>query len=128
MRNTTLTHAQQKAIQFLLEGNEQKVVATMLGKDRTTIHRWSKLPEFEAALQDGKQTAFQEASHKLASTTFRAAATLEEIIEDPDSKPELKIKAACEILNYAIRLSDQLDLAHRISLLEAAANLGGCDE
>jgi hypothetical protein len=118
-----LTQTQITACTLLLEGNDTQDVALQVGKNKTTICRWTKLPEFVQMLNEGKQIAFQEAGIRLARTSFKAAVTLEKIMDDLDAKPEIRLKAATEILNYGLRLSEQLDLTQRIIALEALAKV-----
>ena len=121
--NSTLTIIQTQAIQHLLEGNDLKSTSLMLEKSQSTLTRWMKNPCFISALNDGKQVAFQEAGTRLAKSSYIAASELEKIMLNGE-REETRLKAACSILDYALKLSEHVDLVQRIQLLESAINLG----
>ena len=123
VRTTTLTHFQVQAVKLMLEGHDFKAVGLQVNKDQSTIRKWSTIPDFVEMLKVGKYAAFQEAGIRLASTSFLAACVLEEVMTNPETKDESRIKAATAILDYATKLSQNLDLEMRIQLLEKAAKV-----
>ncbi len=126
-RDSTLTRTQGLALKAFLEGNDWRQTAIIAGCHVSSITRWMKLPQFREAIQDATNLGFSEAGTRLAGAAYSAASTLENIMMDPDSKPEIKIKAAETILNYALRLSENMDLQHRIRLLEQVAGVDNED-
>ena len=123
IRTTTLNHFQIQAVKLLLEGNDFKAVGLQVNRDQSTIRKWATIPDFVEMLNVGKYAAFQEAGIRLASTSFLAACVLEQVMTNPDTKDENRIKAATSILDYAMKLSQSLDLEHRIQLLEKMARI-----
>lgn len=121
IRTGTLTHFQIQAARMMLEGQTLAAISIQVQKDIATIKRWGALPAFIEMMKVGKLAAFSETAIRLSSSMHLSAAVLEEIMLDPDTKPGDRIKAAIEILNYSLRLSDNLDLQYRIQLLETAA-------
>ena len=128
IRTTTLNHFQIQAAKMMLEGQDYKAIGIQVNKDQSTIRRWSNLPEFQEMLQVGKTAAFQECSVRLASSMFLSACALESVLLDPDTRAGDRIKAATEILNYSLKLSENLDLQNRIRLLELASTVEADDE
>ena len=122
-RTTTLTHFQIQACKLLIDGHDVKSVALQIGKDQTTIRRWILLPDAVEMLNAGKYSSFQEAGLRLAKSSYLASCVLEEVMTNPDTKDENRIRAATSILDYALKLSQNLDLEMRIHLLEKAAKV-----
>ncbi len=76
-----LSPDQIKAVGLLLEGLSAGWVAQRVGVDWTTVQRWKKLPDFAAALEQGKRDLYDE---------FR-------------SRRELMVEAAYDALLFATR-------------------------
>ena len=122
-RDRTLTPCQSAALKAFLEGNDWKTTAQIAGCHVSSITRWMRLPEFRDAINDATNLGFVEAGNRLTSSAYRAACTLDGVMMDMDTKPEVKVKAAVEILNYALKLSENMDLQNRIRLLELASTV-----
>ena len=123
MKTQKLIHGQIKAAKMLADGMSCVEVGSALGKDPSTIRRWNMSVDFRTLINEVRVANFGDAANRLASTSFLAACTLETIMCDPDTKDEHRIKAATEILGYAIKLSETLDLSQRIAMLEKAATV-----
>ena len=121
IKTGTLTHWQIQAAKLMLEGQDYKSIGLQVNKDISTIKRWSNLPEFQEVLRVGKLALFTECAVRLSSSMFLSAAVLEDVMTNPENRPDVRIKAATEILNYSLKLSENLDLQHRIKLLEIAS-------
>jgi len=122
-RDRTLTPSQSTALKAFLEGNSWEATAKITGCHVSSITRWMRLPEFREAINDATNLGFIEAGNRLTLSTYRAASTLDLVMMDEDTKPEIKVKAAVEILSYALKLSENMDLQNRIRLLELAATV-----
>ena len=122
-RDRTLTPSQSTALKAFLEGNDWKTTAQIAGCHVSSITRWMRLPEFREAINDATNLGFVEAGNRLTGSAYRAACTLDGLMMDESSKPEVKLKAAVEILNYALKLSENMDLQNRIRLLELASQI-----
>lgn len=89
-----------EALQLLLSGKTEAETAKAIGKSRTTISRWKKLPEFQEALSRTKdeinETRMQIASD-IASRMERLATkgmdALEAILDNPDTPTREKLEA-----------------------------------
>lgn len=122
-RDRTLTPSQSTALKAFLEGNSWEATAKIAGCHVSSITRWMRLPEFRDAINDATNLGFVEAGNRLTSSAYRAACTLDNVMMDEDTKPEVKVKAAVEILSYALKLSENMDLQNRIRLLELASTV-----
>jgi hypothetical protein len=123
-----LTHEQCKAVQMYLDGSDTLQISLLLSKDQTTIRRWSKLPQFVALLNEGRSVALTDAGLRLSKTAYNAATVLEDVMLDEETKPDIKIKAATSILDYALKLTDAIDHTQRLNEIEKVLNLGAQDE
>ena len=125
MTNKTqkMLHVQIQASKLLSEGMSCLAVALEINKDVQTVRRWTLNPEFKKLVNEGRNSNFGDAANRLASTSFLAACTLETIMCNPETKDENRIRCAIEILNLAVKLSESLDLQHRIYLLEQASTI-----
>ena len=123
MKTQKLIHGQIKAAKMLADGMSCVEVGSALGKDPSTIRRWNMSVDFRTLINEVRVANFGDAANRLASTSFLAACTLEALMVDPDERPEIRLKAATEILGYAIKLSETLDLTQRIAMLERAATI-----
>ena len=129
-RDRNLTPCQSVALKAFLEGNNWETTAKIAGCHVSSITRWMRLPAFREAINDATNLGFSEAGTRLSGSAYRAACTLDRVMMDESTKPEVKVKAALEILNYALKLSENMDLQNRIRLLEqaAAVDVDGEDE
>ena len=127
-RTTTLTHFQVQACKLLIDGHDVKSVALQIGKDQTTIRRWILLPDAVEMLNAGKYSSFQEAGLRLAKSSYLASCVLEEVMINPDTKDENRIRAATSILDHALKLSQNINLEQRIHLLEIASSVAVDDD
>lgn len=62
----------------------------------------------------------QDATRQAQQTIAPALSTLKEIMEDGDEQATARIQAARATLEYALRLTGQLDIIDRIQALEDA--------
>ena len=122
-RDRTLTPSQSIALKAFLEGNDWKTTAQITGCSVSSITRWMRLPEFRSAINDATNLGFVEAGNRLTGSAYRATGTLDRLMMDESTKPEVKLKSAVEILNYALKLSENMDLQNRIRLLELASTV-----
>lgn len=86
------------------------------GRSTSTVHRWLKQPEFRAALKQAQDEAFSEGIIRIKSNVTKAVDVLVELLESEDN--QIKIRAAENVIEYAVKLSHNDELEKRISSLE----------
>jgi hypothetical protein len=113
-----LTVKQKKAIESLLTHYDTTQAAAAAGVTRDTLYRWLKVDDFRQALQDATGAALEGLSRGLVTLGARALEVLAGALDDPDTTPAAKIRAADIILSKIMVLRELVDLEERITELE----------
>lgn len=114
------SNAQLKAKFALAVASGQPVgrAARALGVPSRTAYRWSKAPEFIAAVQAVRRRALDRAVGRLGKVTVKAVATLERLMGT--GNPEaIQLGAARAVLGSVIDLRSNVEMAERLDQLEA---------
>jgi len=111
----------EEAVLALLTPRNVEEAAKSVGVDATTLIRWMKVPEFDAAYREAKRTAFGQTMARLHQMSSAAASTLGKVMVDPSSPASTRIRAAESILNHTMKAVELEDLEARIAELERAA-------
>ena len=106
-------------IAALLTETSHAAAAAKAGVGEATVQRWLRDPEFLASYRAARRTVVESAVGRLQQATEKAVAALERNLTSGQSGAE--IRAACAILDFALRGVDQLDVALRVETLEARA-------
>ena len=117
-----LTTKQRAAIAALLAGGTVRAAALAVGVAEKTIYRWMTDPAFSAALKAAEGDAVNEASRQLVSLASVALEQVRTILEDTNTTPTLRLRAAQIVLENLLRLRELATLEERITALEAANN------
>jgi len=91
--------------------------ARAAGISVSTLQRWKKLPEFQAAWMAARQAVMFEASARLQRHLAAATRALVQILTSRDGPPGAKVQACQCLLEHGFR-SVEGDLERRIALLE----------
>lgn len=81
-------------------------------------------PEFQERYREAFNNLLQDATRKAQKSIEPAIDTLREVMEDKSAGAQARILAARSVLEYALRLTDQLDILGRIEALENAQKGG----
>lgn len=111
-----LTKKHLSAIEVLAAGGSDKQAGQVAGVGDRQIRKWRNEPTFKSALNRALNEVFQVSIEKLKSASTSAASTLQEIVEDRNSSPQARIRAAELILNNANK-------KHDFTLLQAVETL-----
>lgn len=115
-----MTPSKQKALASLLTSPTKKAAAEKAGINERTLRDYFKDAEFVEAYNRAFAGVVQDATRQAQQTLQPALLTLKEIMEDTDIAPAARVQACRTALEYAIRLTDQNDLAERLTALERA--------
>lgn len=114
-----MTLKQKKALTALLTSITREEAATVAGVSTETIRRYMKDPEFKeayrAAFADVLEDAARQAQHNISPALVALAA----IVDSPEEAATARISAARSVLEYALKLSERVDVTDRINALEA---------
>jgi hypothetical protein len=112
-----LTPTQERAILALL--TYPTIKAEIVER---TLHTWIDEPAFNKALRKARRQAFQQAIAMCQRATPVAVQTLYKIVNDANTKPNVKVAAASAIMRFGRESIELDDLAGRIEALEASAS------
>jgi transposase-like protein len=116
-----LGRKQEAAIAALLTQRNVEEAAKAVGVGATTLWRWLKLPEFQAAYRQARRDAFGQAVARLQQGTSAAATTLLKVLIDQGTPASVKVRAAEAIFNHSAKAVEIEDIEVRVSELERAA-------
>ncbi|MGA2534084.1 MAG: hypothetical protein ABSG19_13735 [Candidatus Aminicenantales bacterium] len=108
-----------EALGKLIGGGTRASAALAAGVSRRTLDRWAAEPDFKAELEAGRRAAFDAALDVLKGLSAKAVKTLGGLL---NSKLEAERRhAAVEILSFALKANETLDMEARIAALEKRA-------
>lgn len=113
-----LNTKQTKAILLLIEGKTPEEVSRVLGIHSKTLYRWlEKDIDFKKALQEAKESIFNEALENLKSLSREAVNTLRDLLTSRH-KDTARLGSAKTILELALKQKELEDIEKRIEALE----------
>ena len=98
--------------------------AEAAGIGESTLRGYLREPEFQARYREAFGALVQDATRQAQQAIAPALSTLREIVEDENAGAKARIMAARSTLEYALRLTEQLDIISRIEALEHAIKEG----
>lgn len=113
----SFSEKQQAAIRSLTESANMRRAAERAGVARGTLWKWTKDPEFKAAVDKARADIFDHAVETLRTATGRAAAVLVEQMQSDD--PTIALRAARAVFSEYASASDRTQVEAKISELEA---------
>jgi len=116
---------QEEAIAALLTSRNVEEAAQAVGVATTTLLRWQKVPEFQAAYREARRTAYQQSLARLQQASGAAVSTLLKVMIDPSTPPSVRIRAADSVLEHSAKSIELEDIEARVAELERAANPKG---
>ena len=102
----TLTPNQRKALAALLTNPPTAAAARACGLSDRVITKYKTLPQFAAALAEGREAQLSEAVNSLAASYGAAVGTLRSIAENPKEQAQARVNAAKALLDYGLRFSE----------------------
>ena len=118
------TPRKERALQALLKCRTRAEAAEAAGIGESTLRAYLREPEFQARYREAFGALVQDATRQAQQAIAPALSTLREIVEDENAGAKARIMAARSTLEYALRLTEQLDIISRIETLEHAMKEG----
>jgi transposase-like protein len=106
------------AIIALLTQRSAEDAARAIGISSTTLLRWMKEPEFDAAYREARRAAFGQSIARLQQGAAAAATTLLKVMLDQGTPPATRVRAADSVLNHAAKAIELDDIEARLAELE----------
>ena len=114
-----LPQKQTKAIVSLLSCRTIQEAADQIGIDQSTLWRWQKDQDFQAALQEAKHRMVAQAIIQLQQITSDAVETLRGIMADGEAPASARVTAAKAVLDFAVRAVKLEEIEDRLKVLES---------
>ena len=113
-----MTPSEERALSALLTSKYKKEAAQKAGITERTMRRYFENPEFCKRYREAFAQVVQDATRQAQQLLAPALSTLESVMADEDIPAAARVNAAKIALDYAVRLTDQNDLAERLTALE----------
>jgi hypothetical protein len=110
----------EQAIAALLAHRNMEEAAHAVGVSTNTLKRWTKEPEFDAALRDARHTAFLQSIARLQEASGAAVTTLLRIMLDSNVPAGIRLRAIEIVLERAAQANEKDDIEARLAELERA--------
>lgn len=117
-----MTPNKEKALAALLTHATKKEAADAAGIDPRTMRRYFDDAVFQRAYKQAFAGLIEDATRQAQQAIAPALSTLREIVEDDGESAQARIKAARSTLEYALRLTEQIDILEQLKELERADN------
>jgi hypothetical protein len=114
----------EEAIAALLTQRNTEDAARAVGIGVSTLLRWMKEPEFNAAYREARHTAFGQSVARLQQASSAAVSTLLKVMVDPSTPPATKVRAADSVLDHTAKAIEIEDIEARLTELERTAEAG----
>ena len=112
----------EEAIVALLTQKNIEEAARSIGIGSTTLLRWLKDPDFDAAYRQARRAAFRQSVARLQQASGAAVTTLLKLMIDPATPPSTRARAADSVLDHSAKAIEIEDIEARVSELERAAD------
>jgi len=122
MSENVLTPKKTRAVTALLSSRTATDAAATAGVTERTIGRWLAEDEaFTRALRQAEDAAIDGAVRRLVGLQGQALDVLQDTLTREGVAPTVRVRAACAVLDFLLRLRELRTLEERIAALEAQA-------
>jgi len=118
---TKFGRKKEAAIMALFTHRTMEEAAVACGVSPSTLSRWLKEPDFQAAYHEAKRAAFAQSISRLHQMTSAAVSTLGKVMVDPKTPAGIRVRAAESVLNLTFQSLENEDIEARVSELERTA-------
>ena len=108
------------AIAALLSQRTFEDAARTAGISVSTLLRWQKDPEFDAAFRAARRAAYGQTTARLQQGSAAAATILMKVMLDQNTPASTRVRAAEIIVSHAAKAIEIEDIEARVSELERA--------
>ena len=115
-------HKKEQALAALLSRRNAEEAARAVGISANTLLRWIKDPEFDAAYQEARRTAFSQSIALLQDASGAAVKTVLKIMLDSNVSAGTRLRAAEVVLGQGAKAFEMEGIEARVAQLERAAD------
>ena len=106
------------AIAALLTQRNTEDAARASGIGISTLLRWMREPEFDAAYRQARRATYTQAVARLQQASTAAVSTLLKTMVDPATPPATRVRSAESVLSHAAKAIELEDIEARLAELE----------
>ena len=114
----TLTQKQNRALLALLTHPTREEAAKAAGITSKTLRTYLEDPAFQAAYKAALAELLEDATTQAKQSLNPALTALREITEDREQQSQARVSAARSLLEYSLKLSEQVDILAKLEELE----------
>lgn len=122
---TDAASRKQRCLELLAEGLPPSAAAERLGVTLRTVRRYLADPASRDALRTLRDERLHALGRRALTEADPALGVLRAVSDDATAPPAARVSAAKALLDVAVRLTQDVDLAERVAALEES--LGGKD-
>lgn len=111
-----LTTKQSQAAQLIAEGVTAIAAAERVGVSRETLQRWKRLEDFQAAIREMEDVAYDESMRMLKRASRAAVSCL--LRNMNDAKGYVQVAAASKLLDLGIEVHKVAELEREVAELK----------
>lgn len=115
-----MTPRQAKALQGLVKCPTKRAAAEWAGISESTLRTYLKDPLFMTAYQDEVNSLLDDATREAQQSISPALSVLREISTDPAAPATVRVQASRGIIEYSLKLTEQIDTLRKMADLERA--------
>jgi hypothetical protein len=123
-KDGVLSPSQARAVAALLEARNVGEAAEKAHVPARTIYRWLQTPAFVAALRQAEGEMLDGATRRLLGMQQAALDAIEDVLQDTNTPPAVRVQAARVALDGLLRLRDALVIEARLQALEGMIGNG----
>lgn len=111
-----LTYRQKRAIPFIAAARSIDSGCKDAEVSDATFYAWNANPAFRRELQNARDQIMRESMETIKANVGRAAQELVELLNA--KSPEVRRRAATDLINFALKWKDSVELAERLESVE----------
>lgn len=123
-----MTSRQLQALEALLSTPTKSAAAERAGISISTLRNYLADEEFARAYHDGLREILDDATHAAQKAMTGAVCVLDQICKNPKSSGTVRVAAARSLLEFGLKLTEQLDTAEKLADIERAVKAMGWEE
>ncbi len=122
MKNVTpITPAQERAALLIVSGENLQSVASNVGINPRTLHRWMQMEAVKNRIRALRTLAFEHAANRLQTLTGKAIDTLENNLSSGNRASE--VRSAVALLRLNLDLQEAFNFDSRLERIEQTLEL-----
>ena len=113
-----MTPNKEKLLAALLTSRSKKEAAAAAGIAERTMRTYFEDPEFCQRYREAFAGVIEDATRQAQALLMPALSTLQTVMEDEEIPAQARITAAKSIIDYSLKLTEQVDILEQLRELE----------